>query len=296
MRHVLRLQHLRRIFTRVRTKLSVSRPRANHGHTNVISAQFLRQRVAQPVQSPFRCRVSRTVRQRVLTRKRRNIDDVSGARPNHHRCKRARRIVDASQVCIQDLFPWVRRKLVQRTLRSANARIVHQDVDAPERSFNQPSRRLNLRETGHVTGSDLSLPAILSDRSRDRFQCATTAPAQHSSRAHARQLFGNRGANSPAPTGNHGHLPSQRVNRIHSRLIRSNPAHETCLPSYPAPRKGYHQLSPDATSASYTITIAPGGELGSCLPSEQDVLIIRQTRIIKGQSSYISHRCELPIP
>jgi hypothetical protein len=105
---------------------------------------------------------------------------------------------------------------MQRAAESADACIIDQDVDAPERSFDMRGRCLDRLKTGHIAGNHVSLTACLSYRVRRRFKSRTSASAQDSSCAEARQLKRDSRANAPARPGNHCHLPGQGANRIHS--------------------------------------------------------------------------------
>ena len=75
---------------------------------------------------------------------------------------------------------------MQRAAESANARIVNQNVNAPERSHHLLGRRLDRLKTGHVADNDFGPSSSLRDRLRRRFEHVTSASAQNGDGAKVR--------------------------------------------------------------------------------------------------------------
>src|SRR5215467_13046489 len=105
MRYIVWLQHLSWIFTLVRAEVGLYRAGTDDGHSNVVPTQFLSNRVAQSVQSPFGSRISRAIWKWVLPRKRRDVDDVPSAILNHHGSETTNAIENAAQIGIQNQVP-----------------------------------------------------------------------------------------------------------------------------------------------------------------------------------------------
>ena len=75
---------------------------------------------------------------------------------------------------------------MQRPTESANARIVNQNVDAPERSHHLLRRRLDLLKACHVADNDFGPSSSLRDRFSRRFEHLTSASAQNGDSAKVR--------------------------------------------------------------------------------------------------------------
>src|SRR5438477_11753985 len=78
-RNISGLQHLARVLTGVRAEIGIHGPWTDDGYANVMSTQLLRNGIRQAIQSPFRRRISCTVRERILSCERRDVDVVAAA-------------------------------------------------------------------------------------------------------------------------------------------------------------------------------------------------------------------------
>src|SRR5262249_31283621 len=198
MRYIVWLQHLSWIFTLVRAEVGLYRAGTDDGHSNVVPAEFLSNRVAQSVQSPFGSRISRAIWKWVLPSKRRDVDDVPSAALDHHGNKIADAVIDAAQFCIQNEVPGFGRHLVQRRAEGSDTGVVDQNIHAAEFRLYFGGEPLYGLHIGQVADRNFGSSACAGDGSMGIFQRLPGPAADHDSRSKRCQLAGNGGADSTA--------------------------------------------------------------------------------------------------
>src|SRR5579859_5814857 len=176
-RYVRGLQHLLGIFPFMWAELGVHGSWTDDRNANVVGAQLFGDRVAQSVQAPFRRAIRGLVGQRVLAGQRRDVDDVSAARLDHQRRKAADAEVNAAQVRVEDEVPVLRRELMQRTRRAADAGVVDQNVDTLEDALDALGHRFHRTQIGDVALNGRSLVARVFDGQGRLFQGFARASA-----------------------------------------------------------------------------------------------------------------------
>ena len=128
---------------------------------------------------------------------------------DHHGRKCPNRVIDSTQVRIQNLVPCFGGQLMEWTAKAADSRIVDQDVEPSVAGFKTRGELVDGPPTGDITFRYFCFPACCLDGIGGGLELGAGTCAQNDGGSQHRKPAGNGGSNAASRAGYGGHLVFQ---------------------------------------------------------------------------------------